>query len=374
MDKRKRILLIAMPSIHFKKWVKHLSASGHELFWFDILNKGAQKDLQSVRQITDWKRRKLPYMKGEYWLQKNYPFTYQKIQILLEKTASEKLQEIVKEVNFDLIHSFEMFHCTYPILNGMRKHKVKWIYSCWGSDLYFYARDKKRRNKISKVLKRIDLFVADCKRDYQLALELGYRGPVIDAIPGGGGIEISDLNMDLKRTIILVKGYEHKFGRAINVLKSLISIYSQLVGYTIVVFAAHDQVIKFIKEQDLPIQFYGRHELTNSEVLSLMTKTLIYIGNSLSDGIPNTLLEAMSRGAYPIQSEVGGAISEVIEDGKNGLIINNAESIEEIAQKVVYALKNNDQLLRARHINLEIIKNNYEWKVVGQKIETLYQD
>jgi glycosyltransferase involved in cell wall biosynthesis len=313
-------------------------------------------------------------MKGEYWLQKNYPFTYQKIQILLEKTASEKLQEIVKEVNFDLIHSFEMFHCTYPILNGMRKHKVKWIYSCWGSDLYFYARDKKRRNKISKVLKRIDLFVADCKRDYQLALELGYRGPVIDAIPGGGGIEISDLNMDLKRTIILVKGYEHKFGRAINVLKSLISIYSQLVGYTIVVFAAHDQVIKFIKEQDLPIQFYGRHELTNSEVLSLMTKTLIYIGNSLSDGIPNTLLEAMSRGAYPIQSEVGGAISEVIEDGKNGLIINNAESIEEIAQKVVYALKNNDQLLRARHINLEIIKNNYEWKVVGQKIETLYQD
>jgi hypothetical protein len=45
MDKRKRILLIAMPSIHFKKWVKHLSASGHELFWFDILNKGAQKDL-----------------------------------------------------------------------------------------------------------------------------------------------------------------------------------------------------------------------------------------------------------------------------------------------------------------------------------------
>ncbi len=77
-----------------------------------------------------------------------------------------------------------------------------------------------------------------------------------------------------------------------------------------------------------------------------MGKSLIYIGNSNSDGIPNTLLEAICMDVFPIQSNPGRVTEEVIVNGENGLLINDCEDVNEIMGKMKQAIVNKEMVFK----------------------------
>jgi len=373
-----RILLVSMSSIHVLRWVENLNKSQHEIYWFDILNRGELQTKAKLTQICNWKKRKVRYIKGEYFLSKRVPYIYKFIQPLLETTVQEKLESIINEIAPDVIHSFEMQKCSYPLLNVLSKYpKIKWIYTCWGSDLYFYINFKLHRKKIKKVLARIDYLITDCNRDYLLAKSLKFKGEFLGVFPGGGGYNLKKANKlkrpMIERNIILVKGYETKFGRSINVLKALDELKETLSNYQIVVFGAHKSVVNFIKTNNLKYGIYKRHELSHTEVMELMGKSKIYIGNSIADGMPNTLLEAIVMNAFPIQSNPGNVSKEIIESGINGLIIENPENISEIKAKINEALEyNNENFEKFANVNTKITEKKLSDVVVNQRIINAY--
>ena len=134
-----KILFISMPSVHVIRWIANLKDTSYELYWFDVLGRGKLETLNAVHQYTDWEKRKIATVKGEYFLSKKAPRIYEKIVPFLEVTANEALEKIIIEIQPDVIHSFEMQSCSYPILKTMQKYpNIKWLYSCWGSDLYYY--------------------------------------------------------------------------------------------------------------------------------------------------------------------------------------------------------------------------------------------
>ena len=189
-----KILFVSMPSIHVTRWIENLTDTNHELYWFDVLNRGKLNTLDSVIQFTAWKKRKVPHIKGEYLLSKKLPFLYEKIQPYLEITANEALENIILEIQPDVVHSFEMQSCSYPIVRTMLKYpKLKWMYSCWGSDLFYYRNFKEHNTKIRKILKRIDFLHTDCIRDFEIAKQLGFKGQFLGVIPGGTGYKMSEL-------------------------------------------------------------------------------------------------------------------------------------------------------------------------------------
>jgi glycosyltransferase involved in cell wall biosynthesis len=108
-------------------------------------------------------------------------------------------------------------------------------------------------------------------------------------------------------------------------------------------------------------------------VLELMGKAFLYIGNSTSDGMPNTLLEAIVMGAFPIQSNPGGVTAEIIEHGKNGLLIEDAEDIEAL-QKLIEAAVNDKQRWQiAYEMNMKIAVERLDFEVNRQKIIAIYE-
>ena len=138
------------------------------------------------------------------------------------------------------------------------------------------------------------------------------------------------------------------------VVKALEEIQSELEDYNIVIFGAHPEVIDYINRNKLPFTTYNRHGLKHLELLELMGRTLIYIGNSISDGMPNTLLEAIVMGAFPIQSNPGGVTQEIINDEENGLLIKNPESVEEIKNIIMQTLTNSsiiEEAYKMKYIN-----------------------
>lgn len=372
-----KILFVSMPSVHAIRWIENLKDTSFEMYWYDVTNRGRIELLESVQQFAGVNTRKHKPFKGEYTLSKKLPKVYAAIRPFLEVTENEVLEKIILEIRPDVVHSFEMQTCSYPILKTMQKFpEIKWIYSCWGSDLYYFKNLKEHRAKIEKVLTRVDYIHTDCERDFKIAKELGFKGKHTGIIPGGSGYDLAEIVKYKKpvneRNIILVKGYQHYFGRALNVVKALEQIKSQLGDYRVIVFGTHQPVIDYIKEQQLAFTAFGRNDLKHLQVMDLMSEALLYIGNSTSDGMPNTLLEAMASGAFPIQSNPGNVTAEIIQDGVNGFLINDPENVGQISTIIEQALTDVNLRSQAVNYNHKFAVENLDYQKIRKKIINLY--
>jgi len=330
-----KILIVSMRSIHTIRWVSQLKDTGHEVFYFDILNGGYIKEWDWIPQHTNW-RYKFGNFKGRISLKKQFP----RIHKLFENDLKKEFEIVINKFKPDVVHSFVMYNSCVPILSNMQKHKnIKWIYSAWGNDLYFYQTLPEYKKDIIKTLPRIDYMFADCKRDLNLAQTLGFKNKILGSFPGGGGYHLANYNQYIQklssRNIILIKGYEQRFGKCSVVLNAISNIVEGLNNYKVVVFGADLELKQYLAKHIISDKIEILDHLPHKKVLELMGKSIIYIGNSISDGMPNTLLEAIIMGAFPIQSNPGGATAEIIKHQQNGLLIESPENIGAIEELIL---------------------------------------
>lgn len=348
-----KILMVSIPSLHFFRWTSQLQDSGHEVYWFDITGMSKKSErLNWVSQKTGWKL-KWNYP-GRLFIKKKIPKVYQFLQFFNEYKTEIVFEQYLNEIKPDVVHSFALYLSCSPIISVMEKYQnQKWIYSSWGSDLFYFQNDPNYLKDIKQVLPRVNYLFTDCKRDYEIAKEYGFAGDFLGVFPGGGGFDLMMMEQykqpEEKRNIVLIKGFQGRSGRAISVLKSILSIKEELSDYYIIVFGADQETIDFASNSVLKKwpNFEIQRKISHLDVIQLMGKSKLYIGNSNSDGIPNTMLEAICMDVFPIQSNPGGATAEIIVDGKNGLLIENCEDPDEIKQKILkglYFLKQNKKM------------------------------
>lgn len=368
-----KILIVSMRSIHTIRWVSQLKDTGHDVYYFDILNGGLIKEWDWVTQISNW-RYKFGDFKGRFFIKKYFP----KVHSLLENDVEKAFKKVLEDVQPDVVHSFVLYISCSPIFNIMQNNKqIKWIYSAWGNDLYFNQNKPEYKKEILKVLPVLDYMFADCKRDLNLSLELGFKGTVLGNFPGGGGYHLNMINEEIRtvdeRDGIIMKGYHGEKHRALQVLKAL-----ELIEITpkITVFSADDVVYEYylnsekLKERDVTIYRINEH-INHQDLCKLMNQSLIYIGNNLSDGLPNTLLESICFGAFPIQSNPGGASAEVINHGENGLLINDCDDVDEIKFNIEKALSNKKLLEDAFKFNMKF-RNTLEYYTIKKQVINRY--
>lgn len=77
------------------------------------------------------------------------------------------------------------------------------------------------------------------------------------------------------------------------------------------------------------VYFYGYHD----DITSIMHAWDVFALTSESEGLPMSLIEAMSVGVIPVCTRVGG-MPEVIEDGVNGFLVESLNS-QELAGKIL---------------------------------------
>lgn len=372
-----KILMVSMPTLHFFRWTNQLKDSGHEVYWFDIT--GMSKPVEKISWISQKVNWKLKWnYPGRIYVKNKFPKLYMFIQKINEHNTEKVFEAYLKEIKPDVVHSFALYVSCSPIINVMEKYSnIKWIYSSWGSDLFYFQNELNYLNDIKKVLPRINYLFTDCKRDFEIAKKHGFKGKFLGVFPGGGGFDLQGMENYKKpleqRKTILIKGFQGRSGRAITVLKAIVGLQKELVNYQIVVFGTDVDAFSYLESSEISkwqnFKVFGK--ISHIEVLKLMGQALIYIGNSNSDGMPNTMLEAICMGAFPIQSNPGGATQEIIQDKENGLLIEDCEDVELIAQNIVYAL-NIDNLAEIQKYNFENIAQKIEYNSLKQEVEKKY--
>ena len=373
--------MVAIPNHHFFQWVNQLKDSGYEVIWFDITDGGPESPkIPWVKQIKGWK------LKWDFPLRsrikRKLPRFYKIIQKLNERKVVSVFQKHLTAMQPDIVHCFEMKLSGLPILSVLEENNIPLIYSSWGSDVFYYKALGVRTANLKRFYNRVNYLITDCKRDFRIAMQQGYKNTFLGVFPGNGGITInnSKITPTAQRDVILIKGYDDGVGKASVVLTALEHIQQALLQskQRIIIYSADDTLNSQIAAskllQELPITVHSRYTfIPNETLLELMGQSSIHIANSVSDGMPNALLEAMYMGAFPIQSNPGGVTEEVITNGKNGYLRSNPLDCDEIAQLIKKALANMPLRKSAEDYNVNMMENHFNRVKLQPKIVDLYQ-
>ncbi len=142
-------------------------------------------------------------------------------------------------------------------------------------------------------------------------------------------------NKNTDEKIILSVGRLCKSKGQILLLKVLEKIDKKIICYFIGGGEDYDYINKYIKEKNIKnIKLLGPKP--RSETLEWLKKCEIFLLPSFAEGVPVSLMEAMSMGKTVISTKING-IEELIDNGINGYVVqaSNKKSLKEIIEKVI---------------------------------------
>lgn len=261
----------------------------------------------------------------------------------------------------DLVHINEFQNGGYIYLKARKFSKTlkttKVILTPYGSDLYWFSRYPSHRARIAALLEHAWGLSSECERDEVLARNLGFQGTLLPRIPAFGQLKIDpNAHAFAKReNRIVVKGYQNKWGRAINALKAIYDCRKSLDGFSVDVYSCNWQTLIagkiFSVATGIPTKTYAKGMLSQTELASLFQRSLIYIGLSRSDGISASMVEAMANGAIPIQS-VTSCCAEWMDDGIGGFLVDYFD-ISTISRCILKIVADTEFQALARKVNSE---------------------
>jgi glycosyltransferase involved in cell wall biosynthesis len=305
--------------------------------------------------------------------------------------AARQLRERVDSIRPDLIHAMRI---PFEGMVAMALDPtVPLIVSVWGNDFTLHAPASPfMRNLTRRTLFRADGLHVDCKRDQRLAIAWGYLEscPVI-VLPGGGGIktkvfypkvegsnskpgQFSTILEDLPEDANIVvnpRGFR-AYVRNDTFFKSIPLILDEKpkTRFLCPVMAGERQADAWIARLGIKHAVRLLPKLSQEEMAFILRHASVTISPSEHDGTPNTLLETMASGSFPIAGDLE-SIREWIEDGVNGLLID-PDQPGSLAKAVLYALDNPDLRRNAAARNVRIIKERASYEKVMVEAQSFY--
>jgi hypothetical protein len=292
---------------------------------------------------------------------------------LLDRFFAERLRGwllkvSVKKERPDFIHALEFQHAGYIVERAFRNYSsnTPLIVTNYGSDIFWFQRFPLHLRKIRSLLGMAERYSAECSRDYELAEKYGFKGTRLPQIPNSGLIREEDLKNNTTptshRSVIAVKGYQGWVGRAENVIHALRIEAQNLKDAEIIFFSCNFRTLLALftlrLQTGLRVRGYQKNQLTHKEILDLFSRSRLYVGVSLSDGLSTSAIEAMAMGAFPIQSSTSCA-SEWFIDGVSGKSLPEITPIY-IGKAISEAFAEVRKLDTARDQNLEIVTSRFE--------------
>ena len=375
----KKILIVAMAdSVHTARWLRQFDDDEIEFVLFpstphrrvhSLILHHASISAKSTIRISKWmKRGGLPLGVADL--------------LLNNRLRAVLLAKAIDAFKPDLIHVMETQHAGYLTDRALNSttHKSKLALSIWGSDLFWFQRFPKDQRRIRSVLKRVDLLIMECKRDQDLALELGYQGKFLDLMPATGGLdtnrlkELALIEPPSRRKHIAVKGYSGFVGLGRDALKVIEEIEDQIHDFSVIVYSAGLGTWwfsrKLRKSMGNRILVARKHTLSNSEIEQMFLRSRVAIGLSLSDGLPATVKEAMCAGAFPVQTNTSCA-GEWFDADLGGFLVP-PNDVSAASNALLRAIKDDQLVDAAMTRNLAISEYRFSEISVREMSRKIY--
>ncbi len=294
--------------------------------------------------------------------------------------SAKKLSAFIQEVQPDIVHALRVPYegmLTSSALSGMTGD-LRFIVSIWGNDFTLHAPSTPLMSYYTrKTMKAVQALHADCERDIRLARlwDLSVDKPTL-VTPGNGGIR-SDVFYPAKEpvtnpVIINPRGIRsyvknEAFFKSIPLVLAKRGdarfIFSSMQGET--------QALQWVKELKIEHAVQLNPPLSHAQMGDVFRSAQIVVSPSVHDGTPNSLLEGMACGCFPIAGDLE-SIREWITPGQNGLLVDPA-SPQSIADAILSALENENLRREAAGLNAKIISTRAEYEQNMELVGEFYK-
>jgi glycosyltransferase involved in cell wall biosynthesis len=303
--------------------------------------------------------------------------------------SARKLRAIIREVQPDIVHALRVPYEGMLAAKALEGHSsprspfrsVRFIVSIWGNDFTLHAPSTPLMGYYTrKTMKAADALHADCERDVRLARtwELGVEKPTLVA-PGNGGIRSdvfyppADPGELVTNPVIInprgVRAYvrNEAFFKAIP----LVLAKREDARFVCSSMQGEPQAVQWINELKIEHAVQLSPPLSHAQMGEVFRGAQIVVSPSVHDGTPNSLLEGMACGCFPIAGDLE-SIREWITNGQNGLLVdpNNPQAI---ADAILIALEREDLRREAAGLNAKIISARAEYEQNMEKVREFYE-
>ncbi|MEK7189428.1 MAG: glycosyltransferase family 4 protein [Patescibacteria group bacterium] len=321
---------------------------------------------------------------------KNLTFKHLKRNINLwnDILAVFEIAKFLRQNNFDIIHlnstkagvigalATELERFFAPL----RMTKTKIIYTAHGwvylEPLTFY------QHWLYLIMEKIAARLRDhtivlSEKEKQIALQYGTAKPnAVSVIPNG--IDLNNLqflsknearqklNLSSDKFIIgtianlyKTKGLEY----LIEAVKTLTDVQTVIIGEG----SERKNIEEKIKQNKLEKQVTLCGSI--AQAYQYLPAFDIFVLPSIKEGFPNTLLEAMAAGLPIIATDVG-AIPEILENDKDGLIVASADSL--VLKQAIAQLINNPEYARRLGIDAKEKIKQFDLHAMIEKTKRIY--
>lgn len=341
---------------------------------FSSLSGGQVRLSDESSEVDSWKRQLIgafrpAFLAARAWLA---PLTLPKYQ--------KRFLDIVNDLQPDIVHALRIPY--EGMLAAVTPVHIPFLVSIWGNDLTLHTRTSTlMASHTRQALERANGLLADARRDLRLAREWSLReGAPTLAVPGNGGLDLekikdvtkkNDLTIDLpadRPLVINPRGLRPGSVHQDTFFKSIPLVLEKIPTAFFVCTAMQGQseAEKWVKKLGIHDHVLLLPYLSQAQLWQLYTRSKVYVSLSSHDGTPNTFLEALACGCFPVVGDIE-SLREWLTNGENGLLVDPKDP-QKAAQAIIAALSSDEWLMKARQVNQQMISERADIHVVRAQV------
>jgi glycosyltransferase involved in cell wall biosynthesis len=290
------------------------------------------------------------------------------------------LPAILEMLKPDVVHAES--HLFLPTLQAVKKARklglpcvvtVHGVFADRGFALNF-AQATYIRTLGSEVFKNVDRIICLTRSDAEEIVHFGGPLEKIRLIPNAVDTELFKPGQNREANLIVwvgrfmpEKGLKYLIEAARIVVKELKDVKFMLVGYG----PSEANIMKLAFDYGLlndNVYFTG--QLDRNQIADNLSKASIAVLPSLKEGLPLSLLEAMSCGVAVVTSKIAG-ITEIVRDNYDAILVPPKKP-ELLARALVELLKNKKLRENIGFNARRSAQKKYNWHAVMSATEKLY--
>jgi glycosyltransferase involved in cell wall biosynthesis len=300
---------------------------------------------------------------------------------------ARRYQQIVRALQPDLVHALRIpFE---GMLAAYTPRGVPLAISIWGNDLTLHGERARQMHALTRrALLRADGLLADALRDIRLAHAWGYPlNRPTQVLPGNGGLDLNELNtacppenrvplppLPTGAPLVLnPRGIRPAYART-DVFFQAVPLVLQRrpdVHFLCAAMAGQVEALAWLKKLRIEANVHLLPFLPQAQLWDLFRSVQVTSSVTSHDGTPNTLIEAMACGAFPVAGDIE-SLREWITPGINGLLVEPGKP-QAVAEAFLLAIENDDLRQRAAEINQQLVLERAEVSRVRSQLAVFYQ-
>jgi glycosyltransferase involved in cell wall biosynthesis len=261
------------------------------------------------------------------------------------------------------------------------------VVSIWGNDLTLHARGSLlMASRTRRTLRRAQGLMADAGRDLRLGKEWGFSGPTLE-VPGAGGIRLDELRAALSAPIrfpqplpdgvpLVVNPRGSRPGSLRNdvFFQAIPRVLAKVPQACFVCppLAGDAEAVHWVETLGIAGQVQLWPRLEQAQLWALLGRAQIYVSPSVHDGTPNSLLEAMACGCFPVVGNIE-SLREWITPGVNGLLVEAAD-VQSVADGMIAALCDPELRFRAANENARLVAERADYGRCMPQARAFYEE